>query len=500
MKMHNSASTRTAYEVTLALQSINSFELMERAAGQAYLWVKAKFPDTATAFCIFCGQGNNGGDGLIIARLLHADGYAVSVRRVESAGTPTPDFKKAWQLARDAGVKIDNNKEHTIKYANGTVIIDALFGIGLSRELNQECAGLIRSINNSNTPVIAIDVPSGMYMDKPTLNAIRADVVLTFQYPKLAFFIPSNYQFIAEFAVLDIGLDSNFLTIEHSDYYFTDMKAAIARYKPVGRYAHKGTQGHALIIGGSYGKIGAVTLSARGALSAGCGLVTAYIPKCGYNALQSAFPEAMVITDGDDFISEISFSLQPRAVAIGMGMGQQQETRHALHAFLQGNRVPLVIDADALNMLAEQDNWLALLPEGSILTPHPKELERLVGSWNDDFDKLERVKAFSRRHRVVVVAKDACTMVFNGDEVHINATGNAALATGGSGDVLAGIITGLLAQGYTSLNAAIIGVFLHGLTADIAVGETGFQAFTASMITGYLGKAFVLIDKELEQN
>lgn len=269
------------------------------------------------------------------------------------------------------------------------------------------------------------------------------------------------------------------------------------RYKPIDFKAHKGTQGHALIVAGSYGKIGAAVLASKACLKSGSGLVTAFVPKCGYQILQISNPEIMTLTDVEEtFISNIDFDIKPQAIAIGPGLGQEKITQNALHQFLKSNKVPLILDADALNILSINKNWLSLLQPKTILTPHPKELERLIGKWNSDEEKLDKTKAFSKQYHVIVVMKGAPTVVINGDAVYKNSTGNAALATAGSGDVLTGIITSLVAQSYEPITAAILGVYLHGLTADIALPKTGHHAFIASDIINYLGEAFLTIENE----
>jgi ADP-dependent NAD(P)H-hydrate dehydratase len=265
-------------------------------------------------------------------------------------------------------------------------------------------------------------------------------------------------------------------------------------YKPINSNTHKGLQGHVLIIGGSYGKIGATVLSSKAALKAGCGLVTTFIPRCGYSILQTANPEVMVVTDeAEKHLSNIIFDLKPNAIGIGMGMGVDNNTAIALHKFLKTNTFPLLIDADAINLLSENRAWLSLLPAHSILTPHPKELERLIGEWNSEEEKISKAKAFAHRYDLIMVLKDAVTLITDGSTIYQNTTGNAALATAGSGDVLSGIISSLLAQSYTGLEAALLGVYLHGLTADIALPETGYQSFIASDIIQYLGKAYLQI-------
>jgi hydroxyethylthiazole kinase-like uncharacterized protein yjeF len=498
MKIFDAQQIRQADEMTISNQGLSSYELMERAGTQAFLWLKRKFPDKETVFHCFCGQGNNGGDGLVVARMLHEDGYLTIIDIAKEAGKPTDDFLASLEKIKTLGIECSTGQSYEYKQGK-FVIIDALFGIGLTRPLPDSIKQVIERINNSNACVVAIDVPSGMFMDRPTEFAVHSDIILTFQFPKLAFYLSGNCSYCNAIVILDIGLDKDFISNTHSGYFLSDKFSSYKRYHPVPAHAHKGSQGHALIIGGSYGKIGAACLAAKAALKSGSGLVTAYIPECGYAILQTAFPEAMVLTGGDTHITGISFDLQPKAIGIGMGLGQHPDTQKALGDFLKLQQGPMVIDADALNILSYNKEWLSHLPENTILTPHPKEMERLMGSWNDDFEKIEMMKAFSARHKIIIVAKDAHTMIVCNSQVCINATGNAGLATGGSGDVLTGIITGLLAQSYNPADAAIFGVYLHGLTADIGTKETGLQAFTASDILKYLGKAYLKIEADHAQ-
>ncbi len=271
----------------------------------------------------------------------------------------------------------------------------------------------------------------------------------------------------------------------------------LKRYKPIDPHTHKGIQGHALLIGGSYGKIGAMALSSKACLKTGCGLVTVFIPQCGYEILQIANPEVMVLTDiQEKYISKIEFDFMPQAIGIGPGIGQELETQNALHEFLTNDKAPLVIDADALNILSQNAVWISLLPLKTILTPHPKELERLIGKWNSNTEKFEKTIAFSKLHHLIIVMKGAPTFIIDGETIYQNTTGNAALATAGTGDVLTGIITSLLAQSYDAIDAAILGVYLHGLTADLALPETGYQSFMASDVIANIGKAFLSLDKQ----
>lgn len=277
--------------------------------------------------------------------------------------------------------------------------------------------------------------------------------------------------------------------------YLITKEEVLKFYKPVNPLSHKGLQGHAVIIAGSYGKIGAAVLASKSCIKSGCGLVTTFIPKCGYQILQISIPEVMVFTDDNtNFLTNIHLPLIPQAIGIGPGIGKELLTQKALFEFLKINKIPLVLDADALNILSENKSWLELLSEKTILTPHPKELERLIGKWDSEVQKFQNAIAFSERYQVIIIMKGAPTFIINQTAVYQNTTGNAALATAGSGDALTGIITSLLAQGYEPLQAAQLGVFIHGLTADIALPQTGYQSFIASDIIENLGKAFLNLE------
>ena len=278
---------------------------------------------------------------------------------------------------------------------------------------------------------------------------------------------------------------------------YIDQNEILKRYKSIDNSTHKGIQGHALLLGGSYGKIGSICLSSKAALKTGCGLATAFIPKCGYEIVQISIPEVMVLTDVQEkFISNITFDIVPQAIGIGPGIGQEHATQNALHEFFKANKTPLAIDADALNILSQNKSWLSLLPPKTILTPHPKELERLIEKWNSETEKFEKTIAFSKKYQLIIVMKGAPTHIIDRDAVYENTTGNAALATAGTGDVLTGMITSLLAQSYEPINAAMLGVYLHGLTADIALPETGYQSFIASDIIANIGNAYMSLENK----
>jgi ADP-dependent NAD(P)H-hydrate dehydratase / NAD(P)H-hydrate epimerase len=494
MKIFSAEKIKELDKSTIAKQQITSLELMERAALQAFLWLVNHFQDKKTVYHIFCGVGNNGGDGLVIARMLKQNYFDVHVYIVPFNENFSADFNSNLGRLKECnlGYEVINEATEFPDIAENNVIIDAVFGIGLTRELAGWIQKLIQKINYHQSFKVSIDVPSGLFLDKKTTIAIHSDVVLTFQLPKLAFYLPDNEYFISEIVLLSIDLDENVMESIPTHYYYTDLKEIKKRYKPISKFSHKGTQGHVLLIGGCFGKIGAMVLASQAALRSGCGLATVFVPKCGYEILQTASPEAMVMTDENYHkITNIEFNFQPKAIGIGMGIGQDTKTAEAFYHFLNNNAIPLVIDADALNILSENQDWLSLLPKNSILTPHPRELERLIGNWEDDFDKIEKVKTFAKTYHLVVLIKGAFTLIIDDKNVYVNSSGNQALATGGSGDVLSGMITSFRAQGYSAVDAALLGVYFHGRTADIAMNDMGYEGFIASDIIKYLGKVFL---------
>ena len=375
------------------------------------------------------------------------------------------------------------------------IVIDAIFGIGLNREPDDWVRELMTHINQSKAYVVSIDVPSGLYLDKPLDNSkavIRAHYVLSIQAPKLAFFLPETGIFCEQWSVLDIGMDREYLLKTEVEYHLVGKEEVLQWYRPRNRFTHKGHYGHSLIIGGSYGKIGAVILSAKSCLATGSGLVTALVPHCGYIPLQSAAEEVMVITvDNQDAIQHLDYEITPSVVGIGMGMGTEKGTATAFASFLKKYENPLVIDADGLNILAEEKSLLKLLPVNSVLTPHPGELQRLLGSWKDDFEKLKKAKAFAEKYKCILVLKDAYTIVVNGKIGYVNSTGNPGMATAGSGDVLTGMITGMIAVGYEPLKASVMAVYLHGLAGNLAAKKMGYEALTAGKIIENIGEAFL---------
>lgn len=494
MKIFNAEKIKEVDKLTTERQHISSFELMEQAALQAFLWLVNHFHDKKTVYHIFCGVGNNGGDGLAIARMLKQNYFDVHVYVIPFNKNFSSDFESNLERLKECNLKYEIINEVTEfpDISENHIIVDAIFGIGFSRKMEDWVQQIIQKINYHQSFKVSIDVPSGLYLDKKTTIAIQSDVLLTFQLPKLSFYLPDNEQFINEIVILPIDLDEKAIDSIPTNYFYTDLKEIKKRYKPISKFSHKGTQGHVLLIGGCFGKMGAMVLASQAALRSGCGLATVFVPKCGYEILQTASPEVMVITDENYHkITTIAFDFQPKAIGIGMGIGQDFETAKTFHSFLKNNTIPLIIDADALNILSEHQDWLNLVPKNSILTPHPRELERLIGTWEDDFEKIDKVRTFAKQHQLVVLIKGAYTLIIDKKNVFVNSSGNQALATGGSGDVLSGMIASFRAQGYQAVDAALLGVYFHGRTADIAVQDMGYESFIASDIIKYLGKVFL---------
>ena len=315
--------------------------------------------------------------------------------------------------------------------------------------------------------------------------------MLSFQFPKLVFFLPETGVYLNQWEILDIGLDADYIAKTETAFELIGRPEVLPLYRPRLKFSHKGNYGHSVIIGGSYGKIGAVQLASNACLTVGSGLVTAFVPKCGYDALQTAVPELMVLTGSrEKYISDIEIPFEATVVGVGMGMGMDDDTVSAYASFLKSSDAPMVIDADGLNILSQNPEMLNDVPKMSVLTPHPKELARLMGYWNSDFEKLEKAMAFSAKYDVVLVLKEAHTITVYKDKGYVNTTGNPGMATAGSGDVLTGMITGLIAQGYESLEAAMFGVYLHGLAGDLAVSVKGYEAMKASDIVEHIGNAY----------
>lgn len=508
MKILSPEQMKLADRETIRTKGIASIALMERASQAVFDQLKKDFVVPETSFMVICGPGNNGGDGLAVGRILHTAGASVSIYLLENDAYSPDNSTNQTRLA-EKGLPINKIKPNdVIAVPQGAILIDALFGYGLSRPLSSEWTPLVQSINDAPNTVVAIDMPSGLIADKHTDKknhpVVRADRTYTFQTPKLAQLLPDNASHVGHMEILDIGLSQQAIQACKTECYYITVEDMQPLIPHPSRFSHKGTFGHALIMGGSFGKIGAVVLSSRAALRTGCGLLSAYVPRCGYTILQSAFPEAMVLTDEfTDSLSTVPDNLSSyAAIGLGIGMGTSAEAQNVLHGLLlriakEDKKPALVLDADALNILAIHPEWLSLLPSGCILTPHPKELERLIGSWSNDFEKLEKVVSFTKAHQAIVIIKGANTnTVFPDGKMHFNSTGNWGMATGGSGDVLTGMLASLLAQGFSPQTAAISGVYLHGLAGDLATKRIHPHSLIASDIVGHISDAWTYICRD----
>lgn len=496
MKILSAQQTQALDQATMEREPIRSLDLMERASLAFSHEFEKYYPDRDKPVCILAGTGNNGGDGLAVARLLHHAGYEVTVWLAKVSDQGSPDFQaNLKRLPRWNAVRvIPLEKESPLpEVPNGAVIIDGLFGSGLNRPVDGYWAEVLNHLNGMPARRVAIDIPSGVFADQPSEGvSFRADRTITFECPKLAFFLPENEDRIGEWTVVPIGLHGPTLAEIETPYFFTNEQNAAAQWRPRKRFAHKGTQGHALMICGSYGMIGAAILSVRSCLRSGPGLVTAHLPTCGYQIMQSSVPEAIVSLDCHRYYwSEVPDTRPYAAIGIGCGIGQKATTSEALMQLLQNTDTALVLDADALNLIAQHKDWMNYIPSGSILTPHPGEFGRLAGSFYHHLDRLKYLRELARNKKCTFVLKGALTAVaLPSGEVHFNGSGNPGMATAGSGDVLTGLLTGLLAQGYAPETAALLGVYLHGLAGDLAARDLGHEALIASDLVRYLGKAF----------
>lgn len=496
MKILKAEQIRKADQHTIENEPIQSIDLMERASMAFVTWFELNFERNRKVF-VFCGTGNNGGDGLAISRILGSRKWDVSTIVVKESSKKTNDFIINYRrLSENQKItKVELLADLEVDLQKKDIVLDAIFGSGLTREVKGIHADVINYINESSATTISIDVPSGLFIDadSPGGSIISADHVLSFQLPKLAFLLPQNGKYVKNWAIADIGLDLDYIATRDSSFEYIDPLFAKHLIKPRDRFAHKTDFGRILLIAGSWGKMGACVLSTKASIRSGAGLVTAHIPNCGYSIMQTSVPEAMVSTDpGEHFLTNIPEINQYDAIGIGPGIDKQVDSYEVIAQLFKKYKRPIVVDADALNILSEEKSLLKLLPENSILTPHPGEFKRLVGPWSDDFERLTLQKATSKKYNVFIVLKGAHTSVStpNG-KVYFNSTGNPGMATGGSGDVLTGIITALLGQKYTPEHASLLGVYLHGLAADIAVDYIGEESLSAGDIIDYIPQAFM---------
>lgn len=503
MKIFNALQISACDRYTIQHEPVSSVNLMERAANACFSWIFKKY-SAEYSFYIFCGKGNNGGDGLAIGRILNSKGLDTEIFIIENDAPFSPDSQINFERLQNA---VSSQHIHFLNDGNfeipkeKIVIIDALFGTGLNRPPEGTAKKIIQNLNRLPYDKISIDMPSGLYSDKLPLGnttIFQADFTLSFGFYKRSFLHPESAKFAGEIHILDIGLSHNFINQEVTSNFIVSEEEISAIFKPRNPFSHKGNFGKAALVGGSYGKIGAVTMAVAAALKSGAGLTFALAPECGCQILQTSVPEAMFISGGDKFISQIELPAEDCTVGIGMGLGTDKETVTALREFLARHNRPLVLDADALNIISENQEMLSLLPENSILTPHPKEFERLFGKTADTLEQVELARKKAQNHKLVIVLKGHRTAILTPDgNCHYNLTGNAGMAKGGSGDVLTGIVTALLAQGYPPEDAAKMGVFIHGKAGDFAVKKYSQEAMTPLDMIGCLSEVFLLIQSSL---
>lgn len=476
---------------------ISSIDLMERASLTFVNWYTDVFNNTNVPVDIFCGNGNNGGDGLAIARLLRDRFYIVSVHILRFANQDSIDFAiNLSRLMLCGDVPINFIHDQCPPINPFAIIIDALLGTGVNKPAEGKIATVIQYINARPNTKISVDMPSGLPAEGMAIGpTLTPDYIFTFQLPKQSFFLQENQPFCKSWIVGDIGLHPGFLSTVQTDKMLSETTLIKEIYKPRSKYSHKGNFGHALILAGSIGKIGAAILATKACLRTGTGLVTACVPPTGAQAIHLAIPEAMVMNVDLLQTQDLPQLLKGHTLGIGAGLGTDDTTIQKVTTIIQQASTPMVIDADALNIISLNPSLLTELPKKSILTPHPKEFERLFGKTHTETERFQLAKDKAMQHQVIIVLKGAHTRIFTPDGLeYINSTGNPGMATAGSGDVLTGIITGLLALGYGPEEAAILGVYIHGLAGDLALRDQSVESLIATDIIEHLGAAYKQIN------
>ncbi|TDH28884.1 NAD(P)H-hydrate dehydratase [Segetibacter sp. 3557_3] len=491
MKLYSAGQIRDWDRYTIENEPVSSIDLMERAAGMCTKWIRNQ-PFDNKRFKIFCGKGNNGGDGLAIARHLAFNAIEIAVYILEFGAKGSPDFQANLKRLHDYTRKIYFIQPGVDfpEVAIDDIVIDALFGSGLNKPLEGLTAKLVEHINRSGANVISIDLPSGMFADASSKDnpIVRARTTLTFQTPKLSFFLPENDVFTGNLQVLDIGLHPGYYAGTQTNFQQTGRQLIDAIYRPRNKFAHKGTYGHALMVAGSEGKVGAAILASHACLRVGVGLLSTALPAEAIPILQVALPEAMAVSA--EALDEIHWQSYA-AVGIGPGLGTSASALSIMESVLANVNYPVVVDADGLNLIGANRGLLDQLPAGSILTPHPKEFERLFGKAADGFERISVSLAQAQRYNIYILVKGHYSFMACPDgSGYFNSTGNPGMATAGSGDVLTGILTGLLAQGYEPKQALLFGVYIHGMAGDFAAANYSQEAMIAGDITRSLPEVF----------
>ncbi len=489
MKILFSDQIRQLDQYTITHEPVSSLALMERAAEKCTAEL-LQHPADLKHLYIVCGNGNNGGDGLVIARLLQEQKFKPQVYIIEAAEKSSSDFRANLKKLLKLKPHFIRAEKDFPQLNNSVTVIDAIFGSGLNRPVTGLSAKLIRHINQSGAKVISIDIPSGLFADKsnnPEDAIILSDITYTFHAPKLSFMWSENEKHLKDFKVLDISLDKDYSTSLPTPYEFINSDTLLKWIKERRKFSHKGDNGHALIIAGSSGKEGAAILATGAALHSGAGLVTAAITDSTLIPLLTRYPSAMTVNAGKEFIKALPDISSYDAIGIGPGLGKNEPTIRVVIKLLKQSKAPMVLDADAINILAADKLLLKLLPKNTILTPHPGEFRRLAGTWKNDAAKHQLQSSFAVKHSVIVILKGAHTSIALPDgRMYFNSTGNPGMAKGGSGDVLTGMLTAFLAQGYGPEAASVMAVFLHGAAGDELALVTGKLSLTAQAIIDFI--------------
>ncbi|MGN8072061.1 NAD(P)H-hydrate dehydratase [Mucilaginibacter sp. SG564] len=462
---------RQADAYTIAHEPISSVDLMERASKAFVGWFINHFPDKKQTISFYCGTGNNGGDGLAIARILHQHQYKkLTVRIIRYSDKTTADFDINLERLKQIDIPVSEiNKGDELPDENSSIIIDALLGSGLNKPLTGDYERLVKHLNALKKTVVAVDVPTGLFCDgeiQLDSTAIEADLVITFQQPRINFLLPESAPYIHCWEAVNIGINEKYVQSINSSYRFVEEKDVKIWLKPRRHFSNKGTYGHTLIIAGKAKTMGAALLSASAAAHAGAGLTTACVPESGLTALNSYQPEIMAIVRNESELPGIEWD-KFSSIAIGPGLGKDDDAFVLLSALIKNHKKPIVVDADALNLLAEHPDLLKKLPAGSILTPHMKEFDRLFGEHKNWWQRLQTGMEQAKKLNIHIILKNDYTITLSPEgRAYFNSSGNAAMASGGMGDVLTGIIAALLAQKYTPLQACLIGIYIHGKAGD----------------------------------
>lgn len=496
MKILTSEQIRSADAYTIKNEPIESVDLMERAS-EAFVRELLRIKNDCSHFTVFAGPGNNGGDGLVIARLLSRKGFSVHVCYVDFSENVSKDFEINKTRLMNTTVTFQSIRsiEDLTEIRQKSTVIDAIFGSGLTRPVKGFPGEVIDHINAADHYTVAVDIPSGLFHDNNADNdlkaVVKADLTISFQVPKLCFLLPEFSEFVGKWVIVNIGLDKSFIADLKTNFF--TLERSDIQVNPRDSFAHKGTFGHALLCSGSLGKMGAAILSSRSCLRSGVGLLTTLVPSCGYSILQESVPEAMALTsDSENELSGVAPELTSyKAIGAGPGIGTKAPTHDFIKSLIMSSEAPLVLDADALNIISNDLSLLKYLQNRAILTPHPKEFDRIAGTSMNTYERIEKQIALSKEFNIVIILKGHHSSISTPEgNVFFNTTGNPGMSTAGSGDVLTGITLAFAAMGYSLTEAAKISVYLHGLAGDIALSEVGEASMIASDLIEHLPKAF----------